>query len=302
MREITTAKQRMERLRNALREQRNPTDKPLLDKLERCRVDWHCRYQCRSPACLRCRGANIRHQQRGTSEFLGHFPNAKLAWVSVVLGATSDIEGVTAIIEKSRRDTKNRFVSARSRDDRWNDTYLRAWHEIDAVGAEHMPLLPPDRRDLVPSLAPMAAYTLTPTWLPTWHGILWTEHLSPEDIGNQLRRQWPLDHQVHVQPFDQGKTVKANLDNLTSYANKFHCSISLMDGFKEPWPVHWQTQFFGWLNEGRRNPFEGLRMSVNPGYPKQQIEVCKAVESVSPMPFIHSFSGLPMHYNTGRRA
>lgn len=301
MKETQTAKQRMDRLREALRAQRNPTDKPLLDRLGRCGVDWHGRYRCGSPACVRCRFINIRHQQRGTVEMLGHFTNQNLAWVTVVLGATTEVKGISTVIEKSRRDTKNRFVAARAKDDRWNDTYLRAWHEIDAVGVEHMPLLPPDRKGLVSALAPMAASGVT--WLPTWHGILVRNHLSVEEITNELQCQWPLAHQVHVEGFDAKKTINANLDNLTSYSNKFHCSVSLMDHWKEPWPIHWQTQFFGWLHEGKRNPYEGLRMSINQANPTQEQEVCRVVEGVSPMPFIHSFSGDRMSYNnTGARA
>lgn len=290
------------RIRNELRLDRNRTDKLLLHRLERCAVDWHGRYRCGSPACVRCRYINIRHQQRGTVEMLGHFTNRELAWVTVVLGATTDVRGVTTLIEKSRRDTKNRFVAARAKDQRWNDTYFRGWHEIDAVGPEHMPLLPPNRRELIPALAPMAAGSLTPTWLPTFHGLLVVNGLSVEEVADELRCQWQLPHQVHVAPLDPMKALRANLEKLTSYANKFHCSISLMDGLSEQWPIHWQTQFFGWLHDGKRNPYEGLRMSINQANPKQELEVCRAVEAVSPMPFIHSFSGLPMQNNTGASA
>lgn len=294
-----TAKQRMDRLRNALREQRNPTDKPLLGKLDRCAVDLNARYRCRSPACIRCRFINIRRQQRGSFELLGHFPNENLAFVTVVVGATIDINGVSSLIKKSRQDTINRFAAARAADDRWDGTYLRAWHEIDAAGIEHMPLLPPQRLKLVPSLTPMGADTTAAMWIPTWHGIMWLNGLSVREVTNQLGRQWNLEHQVDVEPFDPKKPVTANLAKLTSYANKFHCSISLDGKRTEAWPIHWQTEFFGWLDNAQRNPFESLRMTINQRYPKEAVEVCDAVRALSPMPFIHSSNGVPMHYNTG---
>lgn len=290
---------RLARLQEALREQRNPTDKPLLEKLERCAVDWNGRYRCRTPACPRCRRINSAKQQRDTVYKLGQLENADLAFVTVVLGGTMDINGVGAMIAKSRQDTVNRFAAARRNDERWHGTYLRAWHEIDAVGAEHIPLLPSKRKGLIPAFGPMPADSLTPMWVPTWHGILLLDNLSVEEVTDEFRRQWKLDYQVDVRPVTAEKAVTENLANVASYANKFHTTVNLENFQTDPWPLHWEAQYFGWLNSGHRNPFEGLRMSINQCNPKEELEVCRAVESLSPMPFIHSSTSVPMSYNTG---
>ena len=216
-----------------------------------------------------------------------------------MLGATSNIDGVTPIIAKSRQDTRNCFMSARRRDSQWNDTDLIAWHEIDAVGAQHLPLLPPKRKALIPLLAPMAAQTILPTWLPTFHGLMFTNGLPVEEIASQFGKQWKHEHQVDVRMLRLKDALWANLNNLSSYANKFHTTVSLEEKVKEPWPVAWETKFFGWLNAAHRNPFESLRMKIGKCAPNVTSEVCSPIEVLSPMPFIHAFTAFPMYNNTG---
>lgn len=294
-----TAHQRMELLRERLREQRNPTDQPLLSKLERCCKAWNGSYRCASPACVRCRFINIRHQQRETHAFLGHFSNSDLAMVTVVLGGTTDINRVAQIIRKSRDDTSNRFRSARRADPRWNDTYLRGWHELDAVGPQHFPILPPERIALVPSLAPAALDGVSATWLPTYHAIMFTNGLAVEEIAEQFSRQWKLPHQVDVVAFDEDRPVDMNLREITSYANKFHCSVSLEGKVKEQWPIDWQAEMFGWLNLGTRKPYERLFLEINQFTPKKKHLFGSKASPILPLPMSYGFTGLHTHYNTG---
>jgi hypothetical protein len=298
------ARERFERTKEDLRLGRNPTDRALLAKLEACGVDWHHRYPCRSPACFRCRYINIRKQQRETVARLGHRRNEDIALVTVVLGATSNIDGVTPIIAKSRQDTRNCFMSARRRNSQWNDTDFIAWHEIDAVGAQHLPLLPPKRKALIPLLAPMAAQTILPTWLPTFHGLMFTNGLPVEEIASQFGKQWKHEHQVDVRMLRTRDALRANLNNIASYANKFHTTVSLESRsskhkVQEPWPVAWETKFFGWLDAAHRNSFESLRMKIGKYVPDVSLDVRKPVEVLSPMPFIHAFTAFPMYNNTG---
>lgn len=293
------ARERLERLKAQLALEVNNTDRCLLKKLEACGAAQSERYRCRTPACFRCRCINQRKQQRETASYLGHFKNDDLVWVTVVHGATSHIDGLSSLIKKGRQDTRNCFVSARRRDPRWNGTHLMAWHEIDAVGAEHLPLLPPKRKSLVPLLAPMAAETSSPTWVPTWHGLMWTNGLSANEIKVQFGRQWKHEHQVDVQMLDLRKSLQANLSYLSAYANKFQTTVSLDSKVTEPWPITWEAKFFGWIDAAQRNPFESLRMSVRQHVPEVKLEVCRPVEVLSPMPFTHSFTSVPMHNNTG---
>lgn len=295
-----TASKQMERLRDELRARRHPTDQALLDKLERCGVDWQDgRYRCHSPACVRCRWQNRNVQQRETINWLGDFKNEDLAFVSVVLAGTTDINNVGHLITKSRQDTVNRFKAARRRDKRWTNTHLRAWHEVDAVGAQHIYHLPPQRGVLIPQIAPIDLDGGSATWLPTWHGLMFLNGLPFEDVASELGRQWKLAHQVDVKPLNEEKSVTDNLANLASYANKFHCSVSLQDGLADPWPLRWQTEFFGWLSNDVRNPFERLRMTVHQGPEYKNHSNRNVVVPTLPMPFIHKITSVPMYYNTG---
>lgn len=297
MQKSLSAKQRMDLLREELLARRRPTDQHLVEKLGRCGNDWKDgRYPCRSPACPRCRRRNWTKQARETVELLGHFSNEELAFVTVVLPGTLDITGIEPLIAKSRRDTANRFKAARRIDEQWHGTYLRGWHEIDALAPDHFAILPPERLTLIPNLAPVALDGISPTWVPSWHSIMFTNGLALDDVADQFRRQWKLDQQVDVSAFDPDKTVRDNLVNLTSYANKFHCTTSLYGGIKEAWPVSWQAEFFGYLNRRDRSPFETLRMTINQFDPMVRDDV----KFSSPMPTLSSFTRVPMFYNNGR--
>lgn len=254
----------MERLREELHVRGGDVDQRLVEKLERCAVDWQDgRYRCRSPACIRCRRKHIKNQQRESLELLGHLPNEDLAFVTVVLPGTTDIEHLGPLIAKSRKDTANRFTAARRLNEQWRGTYLRGWHEVDALAPDHFAILPPDRRSLIPDLAQASMDFVSPTWVPTAHSIMFTNGLAVTDIADHLRRQWKLDHQVDVRPFDTHRSVARNLVGLTGYSNKFHCTTSLDGSIREDWPVAWQAQFFGYLNKLQRNVFESLKMTIN---------------------------------------
>ena len=304
MQQKLTARERIERQKKDLRQERNATDLPLLQKLEACGVDWNNRYPCRSPACFRCRYINIRKQQRETVALLGNHKNEDIAWVTVVLDATSNIDGVAPIIAKSRQDTRNCFMSARRNDPQWNETNLIAWHEIDAVGAHHLPLLPPKRKALIPLLAPMSAQTILPTWVPTFHGLMLTNGLPVEEVALRFSKQWGHPHQVKVEMLNLRKKLLENLKCLASYSNKFHTTVSLAGNrpnhkVKEPWSIAWESQYFGFLNSAYRNSFESLRMKIGRYDPAVELDVCEQVEVLSPMPFIHDFTTYPMYNNTG---
>jgi hypothetical protein len=145
----------------------------------------------------------------------------------------------------------------------------------------------------------MAAETLLPTWLPTWHGLMFTNGLPLEEIRCHFRQQWKLDHQVDVRQLDEEQDIEANLNSLTSYANKFHTTTSLVGNYSDPWPITWETKFFGWINSVQRNAFESIRMSVNQFVPHQSTNTFTSAKEVLPMPSIYSFTRVPMYNNTG---
>lgn len=294
-----TAKEKMDRLRKALLESRNVTDAALLAKLDRCRTDWNQRYRCRSPACHVCRRRHVAREQKIIQNTFGERPNDELAFVSVVIGSTGHVNQIGNIIHKCRQDTRNRMKACRRLDRRWEGVCVSGWFEIDAVGADHVPLLPPQRRRLVDQLAVPGFDAWGPTWLPSWHGIVHLNGLSPQTVAAEFRRQWPLDRQVHVAPFDLSLPVDDNLASVTAYSNKFDCSIKLQRNVVEVWPAQWEAELFGWLNSGTRNAWEALRMWIGQPHPRQNSAPVVESEDDIPMPFVHSFTGDSMYIYTG---
>nr|WP_314447209.1 hypothetical protein [uncultured Sphingomonas sp.] len=300
MEEKLNVRARLERLKSELRKGINPTDCMLLARLNACGIEANGRYRCRTPACYRCRCINRRKQERETVQLFGELRNEDVAWITVVLGAASDVSELTWHVAKGRQDTRNSFNQARRDSSSWNGTHLKAWFEFDAVSVTHLPLLPLQRKELVGSLAPMATDQSQPIWLPTWHGLMKTNGISAEEVGAKLRRQWKLPNQIDVRLLDMKKALVANLENQAGYANKFHTTTTLLGGYREPWPVAWESKLFGWIDAAPRNPFESVRFSISPRAPKPvALTNSKPVEVLEPMPFILSSNSFPMYNNTG---
>ena len=259
-----TAKEEMDKLRAALIERGTKSSVSLAERMTRCAVDWNGHYECRSPGCWHCRRRHIAREQRVVQNWFGHLENADLGFVSVVVGATSSVDGIGDLIRKSRESTRKRIAACRAQSPTWNGVYLAGWHEIDAVGAHHLPLLPTDRRPLIENIAPLSFGSNAPAWITTWHGIMNLNDMPVEQVAYEFRRQWKLDGQVKVKPFHSDKPVAENLNFVTSYSNKFQSVVTLKDYRPEPWPFDWKAEFFGWLQGVQRNPFEALRFSVNP--------------------------------------
>lgn len=293
---MLTPQQKMNRLREALRADTRPASTLLVERLDRCAVDWNGRYACRSPACPRCKRIHIRREQRYIQTCFGDYRNAELGLVSVVVGAVSDIADMGRLIQQSREGTRKRIAASRKADPMWNGVYLQGWHEIDAIGAHQVPHLPPNRRALVEKIAPLAFDSATPAWINTWHGIIHLNGLRADDVGHQFARQWRLAGQVDVRPFDGNHSVAENLWRITAYANKFDTSITLSDYFSDRWPVSWEVDFYSWLHNIQRNPFESLRLKVLPiddKIPCNISHIKNNAYALEPMPCV--FSRLPMY-------
>lgn len=297
-----TAKERMDRLRAALlADQRGPSQL-LAARMDRCHKDWKGRYECRAPACLHCRRRHIAREQRVMQQWFGHYGNADLAFVTVVLEATTSVADLGYIISRSREATRKRIAACRKKSARWNEVYVAGWHEVDAVAPDQVGLLPTQRRGLIEQLVPWSVAEGGPAWIGTYHSIMHLNGLAPQDVAAEFGRQWKLAGQVDVQPFDVTLPVAENIDNIVSYANKFSGIVHLNDSYIEPWPVSWETTYFGWLQSAQRNPFEALRLHVGPKQqppspPVMLVTPKQEVVEVLPMPCL--FSVNPTYEYTG---
>jgi len=260
-----TPRQRMDRLRSALRQEREPASQELAKRMDRCGVAWKDgRYECRTPSCVDCRQRYIGREQRVARRWFSDHKPENLAFVSVVLEATSEVTRLAELIKRSRNDTRNRMKASRRTSPQWRGAYMAGWHEIDAVAADQIPLLPPQRRELMEQLVPWSLSSGGPAWVATYHGIFHLNGLSAEDVSVEFGRQWPIRRQVHVKPFELATPVVTSLDRIVSYSNKFSNMVHLNDGYVETWPVSWESSLFGWLQASHRNAFEALRFRIGP--------------------------------------
>lgn len=270
----------------------------LADMLARCDVDWDRKYRCRSPGCPTCRRANIRREQRVFREMLDGATNADLAFVTVVLPGTRDIDDLTAILRKGVQDARNRVKACRRTSSHWDQLAILGWHEIDAISPEQLALLPPDRRALMAEIAPLDFDQDGPTWVPTFHAVAYLGDVTADELAEALRQQWPLAGQMNVKPFNPQRNVDDNRDRVISYGNKFGCETDLSADIKggklvEQWPATWEAEFLTWLHRGRRNAFERLRFAIGPKAdprprndpPKAHVPIRAEVE---PMPMAFS--------------
>lgn len=297
-----SSRQKMDRLRDALRSNADPQSAKLALKLDGCGNDWNGRYRCRSPACQRCRWSNVRQQQRVVQDFYRDVTNNELALVSVVLPGVRDVTDIAAVMKKGHEGARKRIDACRASSFGWRDVCLHGWFEIDAVGAFQFPHLPPQRKALLTELAPMTFDQSGPTWLPTFHAVCYLGPLHIAEVRDAFLTQWKLPGQADIRPFDLSKPMVENLASVTAYANKFETETALDGQFVEAWPIDWQANLFTWLDAKPRNTFEFLRFTVGQKAEPVITSSCKSPDvEVEPMPVMTSFSRVPMHINTGGR-
>ncbi len=290
-----TPRQRLDRLRAALRTSPDQQRQTLLAKLDACAEDWSGRYRCRVPSCPTCRGKNIRKQQQEIRSLYEGAENEDFAFVSIVLPGTRHVEEIGPLLRKGQEALRKRIAAARGSSPSWDDVCISGWFEVDAVGADHFQLLPSERKALLAQIAPLDDGQISPTWLPTIHAIAYLGGLDVGLFREQLARQWQLLNQVDVVAFDAAQSVETNLEALTCYSNKFACELSLSGHWAEPWPAEWEAELATWLNSGSRSSFEFLRFSVRQKSLDSVEDASVADENVrEPMPFTCSFSRLPM--------
>ncbi|TXN73437.1 hypothetical protein [Methylobacterium sp. WL6] len=290
-----TERDRLSRLKAELLRNTDPAAHALAAELAACGVDWGGRYRCRCPACWRCRRTYIQQQQRAAVAWVDGLNNADLAFASIVASGDTDINRLGETIAGLPRHNRNRIDAERRADpERWSNVALRAWIEVDAVGGDQIPLLGSSRRSLLPQIAPIALDQPEPTWLATYHGIVYVGGLNATEIGDAFRRQWPLAGQVDVRPLDQSRTVEHNVADIVSYANKHTCTTTV-GTIREPWPISWQAAYYSMIAH-RRNAFEFLRFGIGSSYDSTYIvdEVCTNGYEDDAMPFVYSSIILPM--------
>jgi hypothetical protein len=268
-----TPKEKLARLREKLQASRSNSEQAYLADLDDCGVKWSGRYRCNSVGCPRCTRKIISQQQKKARAFFADAYNPDMAFMTVVGPGTQDLDEADDFIEAMDKANRYRVTAGRSSSARWNDFAMFGAFELDAVGAEHVPLLGSERQALLAEVAPVSMRQDGPTWVPTYHALVHVGRLGIIEIQEAFARTWPVPGQVHVKPFETVRSVEANIDKLVSYSLKNSCEITLpkqlpngqWDKLQVPWPVSWQADYGTWLHQ-RRNGFEYLRFSISPAF------------------------------------
>lgn len=237
-----------------------------LSRLLDCGTAWNGRYTCRSPACPKCRRANIESAKQRMQETLADLNNDDMSFLTVVLRGTSDIDNLDKIITSEKTRLRNRIRAGRMKSADWNDVAVYGWVEIDAVSADFIQAVAPERRDLLLNIANVATASYGPTWFPSFHAIVYHPNIAPDEFQELLKRVWPLESQIDLLSFKPNNEFSDNVNRIVSYVNKFTCTMSLCADVKggklfQQWPAMWEAQLTNWLHQ-RRSAFEMLRFSI----------------------------------------
>lgn len=300
-----TSRERFQLLKDRLRDEiANREAAALLEKLDRCGSDWNGRFTCRSPACPYCRRRNILAQQKAVRAAFSGATNSEMLFASICLPACRNIADLRSAILKGQQDLDNRIVAAGL-----SAVKAKGFYEVDAVSEQQFWLLPPKRKAFLNEIGAVGIGQDHQTWLPGMHVILYRADYDIADIRTALATQWPVSGQIDVQPFNEVRTVEANLNRITSYCTKFSSLTALATDTRRPlldaWPISWDIQLHSWLNGmSKRTAFEFMRFSM--GFNRSassnrcdDLTAIESLQSLDPLPFTYSFTEIPMYNNTG---
>ncbi|MCJ1960186.1 hypothetical protein [Novosphingobium mangrovi (ex Hu et al. 2023)] len=237
-----------------------------LEKLSACGVEWGRRYACRSPGCPGCRGRNVKGRQKVLAERFAGCTKEGMGFLTIVLPGTNDLDQLGPLIDREKTRLRNRIRSGRAASPDWGYVFVDGTVEIDALSIDQVHALAPERRDLLLKVAPLGFGNTGPTWLPTFHCLVYRADIPTEEFQGCLERVWKEPGQVDFQPLYRHRSFDESLRRIGSYINKFTCSVDLcapVRGAKivEQWPAAWEADLVNWLHE-RRNAFERLHFII----------------------------------------
>lgn len=282
----STPREKFARLRTALHERREARADILLGEFEDCGRKWKGSYRCGSPGCPTCRHLISNAEKlRAERAFLGA-DNDDLGLLTSVYATTTDLADIKTLKRRTYDVKRKRLEKLRSLDARWNDFAEEGWWELDAVGADHLPHLFPQRRALLETLGVNHRPDVA-TWVLTSHSIVYCGGLTHREIERAFVHTWSLPNQVHIRPFDLHYPVDFNVREIAGYATKFASTVELegkdIRGGKVyyPWPVSWNADLFTWMYHNHRSARELLRFRI--GQAKLSVEY-SSVTLLEPMP------------------
>jgi hypothetical protein len=273
----------------------------LLHRMKRCGEpdEWNGHFTCRTPGCASCRGRYIGAQFRDARKRFADADNDDMAFVTIVVGATSDVSEISDIFQKFRKDFRNVVDSNRRQRRGWDGVEFVLWLETDAFSAEDFLLLGPDKRSQLGEMIPIFLNMSGPVWVVTVHGIARLNGLEHQHVRQQLEERWSGHKQVDVARFFGDRSKEQNLRYTINYALKHECRVHLGNVEME-WGKGWAASYYGFLSTWSRG-FQSLRISINPKGSKslplhQPVATdISADGEIEPLPFTCSYSIFPTY-------
>ena len=274
----------------------------LLCRLSQCGGEgWNGQFTCRTPACARCRGRYIGSQCRAALKRFTALGNDRLAFASIVIGATTHLDDIADLFAKFRKDLRNLVEANRRQRRRWNGLEALLWLETDALCGEDYCHLGTDKQAQLGEMAPMFVQASGPVWVITVHGVIAHPDIDHQEVQAELDRRWPGTKRVDVRPFYGHQTEEQNLRYTINYALKHQCRTHL-GNIIEPWPASWIAAYYSHLHQWSRG-FQSMRISIGRSSKILTTQSVKNYTNViddndrEPLPFIYSNSIFDTHYN-----
>lgn len=203
----------------------------------------------------------IRSQVKQAQTRFGHLANDKLGMVSIVLGATPNVNEIADIMAKARSDLRNLVNRRRKSDpDGWNDIEFLAWLETDCFDASQFGHLGTDKQRQIASFLTVFDGMTGPIWVPTIHGIVKLgKEQSLADLRQAFEKKFKFHRQVDICQFVHDFSTRNNIACIINYSNKHNDNVSLY-GIDSGWDDSWIESYYGWLHQWSRG---SLRIKIS---------------------------------------
>lgn len=237
-----------------LRSQSSSASMNHYSRLLKCKgPDWGYRFRCRLQSCPRCRDMYIRSQVKAAQKRFGHLTNDELGMITIVLGATPDVNKIGEMMSKARRDLRNLVNRKRRADpDGWNNFEFLAWLETDCFDASQIGHLGSDKQTQYASFLTIFHGMNGPIWVPTLHGIIKLgDHLSRSDVCEAFERQFKFHRQVDIRSLISDFSMSQNIDEIIRYANK-HEDTTKIFCIEASWDDAWINDYYSWMHQWSR--------------------------------------------------
>lgn len=237
---------------------------PLRSRLRKCgtSTEYKNSVACGAVACAKCREKYIRKQVVTVQGATAGASNADLVMVSIVHELVGSVHEIGPSFAGAKRKLRNIIDQNRRLNANWCHLQAWGWLEVDAFEPERFVDLLPNKKAQFDAMGvPYAGDG--PVWVTTLHCIVSLTGVDRYALARELERGWSIPTQVHVQPFDGGRSVSDNLNSVIRYSLK-HTNItrSLATG-PEPWCIVWKKAYYEYLN-GWSQSFQSIRAWIRP--------------------------------------